>query len=485
MQEVSKKLVKEYARAVERDPNNLAARLKLAAALRDVGRAGEASSHTLHVARAYRARGRLQQALAVCRGALDVDAKDLAARQLADEIELLLAEAESASAARTQELPQRDEPSTAWQREVGRALPLPGSIDEEGISEDSDPTQVQEQVVRPTDDQVTARIDINDQVTNPRFDAMDEATRVAAPGETSTLVRLSALESQTFEALDRLAPDGAAIEPPLGVFSELPPDAFDELQRRLKRLQVPKGKIIVKEGDAGTSLFIVEQGLVRIMKRDPAAGSGRFVEVGRLGDGSLFGEFAVFTDRKRHASVQALEETSLVEIPRELLEQLADEYEGVGPALQRLFRERLIATLLATAVFFQPLPEEDRVKLMARFEQKRVARGQAAITEGDMAVGLSLVVLGKLRVTCVVDGKSRVLANLGEGSYFGEMSLLSAGPATATVTAMDNVELAHLPAKQFYDVASSYPVLWGQISQEAQRRAKANHSLLTGEAQLV
>ena len=53
-----------------------------------------------------------------------------------------------------------------------------------------------------------------------------------------------------------------------------------------------------------------------------------------------------------------------------------------------------------------------------------------------------------------------VLASLGEGAYFGEMSLLSGDVASASVIAVGPCELAVLPPRDFYDVVSGNPALW-------------------------
>lgn len=83
------KQVKDYERALGRDPHSLANRLKLAAALRDVGRRAEAGDLVRSVALEYRAAGRLVQALAVCRSLLELDPDDFATRTLQTELDAM------------------------------------------------------------------------------------------------------------------------------------------------------------------------------------------------------------------------------------------------------------------------------------------------------------------------------------------------------------------------------------------------------------
>jgi CRP-like cAMP-binding protein len=82
-------------------------------------------------------------------------------------------------------------------------------------------------------------------------------------------------------------------------------------------------------------------------------------------------------------------------------------------------------------------------------------------------------------------GQPVLLASLGEGSYFGEMSLLKGVVASATVTAAGAVELAYLPPKDFYNVVATYPVLWEELRREAHRRELANQFILAGDTNMV
>ncbi len=286
--------------------------------------------------------------------------------------------------------------------------------------------------------------------------------------------------------LGELAPDGSTIEQPLPLFARLSRAALSELQRRMSFRRCASGDLILREGDPGDACYVVYSGSVRVLKRDPSGSSTDVIEIARLGPGAIFGEFALLADRRRHASVQALEACELYEIPRRLLSELAAEYADVGPALERFYRERLLSTLLATAPFFQPLPEEDRANLMTRFVSQRIEAGGAIIREGESGGGLYLVVLGTVDITRRADGKRAVLlATLGEGAYFGEMSLLSGGRASATVTAAGPVELAQLSPRDFYEIVSAYPVIWEELRREAHRRELFNQNILAGDTRMV
>jgi CRP-like cAMP-binding protein len=297
--------------------------------------------------------------------------------------------------------------------------------------------------------------------------------------------------SRTFTAsfaptLDEMDPDGAAIDAPLDMFSMLPAEALNELGRRIALRRFAPGEIIIREGDPGDACYIIVDGEVRVLKNDPLQPDAGAVEVARLGNRAMFGEFALLADRRRHATVQATTHCDLYEIPRQLLRELAASYPDVGPLLETFYRQRLLATLLRTAPFFTPLPEEQRAQLLARFVPIRAESGESIVREGQPAGGLYLIVIGAVEITRRL-GKHRsvILATLREGAYFGEMSLLSGEPTSATVVAAGPVELALLPPRDFYEIVSTHPQLWASIRREARTRALENARLLAGETGTV
>lgn len=74
------------------------------------------------------------------------------------------------------------------------------------------------------------------------------------------------------------------------------------------------GEIIMKQGDKGSSAFIIEEGRVEIVLERP---DGALVQVGTRGKGSIIGEMAIVDDSPRVATVKAIEDCELLEITKE------------------------------------------------------------------------------------------------------------------------------------------------------------------------
>ena len=308
----------------------------------------------------------------------------------------------------------------------------------------------------------------------------------AATEEGATATELGVTFDRSFEGtLSSLGPDGSVLEGPLGVFSMLPAEAAHELARRAVVKQYDPGEVLIREGDPGDACYVIAHGAV-VVQRRAEDGGGEPVELARLTDGSMFGEFALLADRRRHATVVALTEVEVFEIPRLLLRELAAVFPEVGPALERFYRERLLANLLRTTPLFSLVPEDQRPSLLSRFHPLHADSGQAIVRQGDRAGGLYLIVLGAVEVVRKVgERRAVVLATLGEGAYFGEMSLLSGEMASASVVAAGPCELAVLPPRDFYDLVAQNPGLWTTMRTVAEARRLANAQIMAGHTGVV
>jgi len=81
------------------------------------------------------------------------------------------------------------------------------------------------------------------------------------------------------------------------------------------------GEVIVREGDPGSELFIVERGEVTVSIDEKHGG----VEVARLSDGSFFGEMSLMTGEPRSATVRAATDTWLLVVGKQAFAELLDD----------------------------------------------------------------------------------------------------------------------------------------------------------------
>lgn len=75
---------------------------------------------------------------------------------------------------------------------------------------------------------------------------------------------------------------------------------------------VPPGTAIVREGELGNKLYVIDEGLVRVCK---GAGTSNEVELAKMGRGDIFGEMCILETMPRAATVVAMTETAVYAIP--------------------------------------------------------------------------------------------------------------------------------------------------------------------------
>ena len=84
------------------------------------------------------------------------------------------------------------------------------------------------------------------------------------------------------------------------------------------------------------------------------------------------------------------------------------------------------------APLFLALDEEASVALRACMVEIDFTRGQIVFSEGDPGDRLYVIMDGKIKLgTTSNDGRESLLAVLGPGEMFGELSLFDPGPRTA------------------------------------------------------
>ena len=105
----------------------------------------------------------------------------------------------------------------------------------------------------------------------------------------------------------------------------------------------------------------------------------------------------------------------------------------------------------------EALDEAGRHKLLALARRRHVAAGAAIFKEGDRGDEFFVVAKGKVRVSVDDVGASKEVAVLEHGSIFGEMAVLSGGIRSATVTALEEVDLVAFPGPAVEGLLAGYP----------------------------
>jgi CRP-like cAMP-binding protein len=255
------------------------------------------------------------------------------------------------------------------------------------------------------------------------------------------------------------------------LFDDLPRDAFVELVNRLSHRRYGAGEQILKQGERGRSFFVIVEGKVRIWKNLP---DGEELELATLEEGAFFGEMALLSGAPRTANVSAEDDTELLEVSDAVLRQLAKKHPQVVKSLKNFYRQRLLSNVMAISPLFKDFDPTERRQLVEKFKLRQAAPGEMLIKEGAQSDGLYVVLHGSVDVAA----QAVELARLREGDIFGEMSLLTREPATATVTSPGNAILLRLPRDKFQELVVTYPQILALASELTEQRAAATRAAL-------
>ena len=132
----------------------------------------------------------------------------------------------------------------------------------------------------------------------------------------------------------------------------------------------------------------------------------------------------------------------------------------------------ITAELLKRIPLFAGVPEDERASLAARSADVRLNADEWLILEGQTPAFYALLE-GRLAVHKTIAGRDQQLTVYEPGDYFGEVPLLLASPAVASVRSIEPSRVARLDPGDFHDLISHCRVLNGEIMKTMARRVGA------------
>jgi len=149
------------------------------------------------------------------------------------------------------------------------------------------------------------------------------------------------------------------------LFRELEPPVVERLAVASGLRHYDQGELLVREGEKGESLFVVERGRVLVSKSGQVVGTGT-IQLAALGAGSFFGEMSLLTGEPRSATVTADGPCEVLELSKEALEPLLRE----DPRLAEVVSAAVVARQQRTAATVEerrtkkraPTPEQAQVE---------------------------------------------------------------------------------------------------------------------------
>src|SRR5688572_13386434 len=153
----------------------------------------------------------------------------------------------------------------------------------------------------------------------------------------------------------------------------------------------------------------------------------------------------------------------------------AREQRGATSAPPATGAQPMFSRQVPNSPLFEVLKDEEREALIREMELEQHEEGSIIISEGDAGASMYIITSGEVKVfTRGAGGKtgSVYLAKLGEGDFFGEVSVLTGKPRTATITASRPTELLRLDKEKLDTALSKYPRIRKVLDDFYKKRAK-------------
>ncbi|MBL8601942.1 MAG: cyclic nucleotide-binding domain-containing protein [Myxococcales bacterium] len=284
------------------------------------------------------------------------------------------------------------------------------------------------------------------------------------------------------EAAREAQPESLPVRRRHALWASLTGDEFVRFARTLEVRLVPPGATVLREGERGSSVYVVARGEVRIARARPslkivdAAVKERHPlpdeldELAVLGAEAVLGEMALLTAAPRAASALSTRATLLLEAEREALEAAVAESPALGEVLLAWGRRRLVENLLRTAPLLKAVPSSERGPLAEAFETRVFAAGETLFTQDTEAAGLFLLASGEVEVHRQEGDANLVVGRIGAGGCVGEISVVLRRPTNATVIALEATVALVLRPDHFLTVVRGHPTLLASLYELAVSR---------------
>ena len=158
-----------------------------------------------------------------------------------------------------------------------------------------------------------------------------------------------------------------------------------------------------------------------------------------------------------------------IEIPYPIQVQYERSFDSPDAVARQADQERLLGSVDVLAT----LPAEARTQLARSAPLAVYGSGETIVRQGDEGQSMFVVLDGEVRV--VLEPKRTEVARTQRGGYFGEMSLLTGDPRSATVLAVGDVTVVEIGAELFRRVIAAHPEAIDKIGMAVMmRRAELN-----------
>jgi CRP-like cAMP-binding protein len=132
---------------------------------------------------------------------------------------------------------------------------------------------------------------------------------------------------------------------------------------------------------------------------------------------------------------------------------------------------------------FQALPSEELEPIALLLRERRLLEGEVLCRQGEPGDALFIVTGGRIRLSTIdPSGNEKVLTYFTDGQFFGEMSLLTGAPRSASAMAETGSQVLVLQKHDFDELLASHTqIMREMLKVVSQRTLQTNQQLLAEE----
>lgn len=258
--------------------------------------------------------------------------------------------------------------------------------------------------------------------------------------------------------------------------ADMPANSLRALAAQLRSQEVMAGQSLYTNGSPSAGLFLVEDGGFELR---PGATSGDLAQ--SVLPGKLIGVLALLTNKPYSKDAVASENSMVWVLSVDEFQALNAQHRGLRRGLARTVRARLskVDQERATArmvemPIFSELPPETMNAIAQRMVLQHISAGERVYRIGESGESLYLIEEGEIELTAEnASGVIEELARIGNGGYFGEMSLFSGQIRTEDATATRNTNLWVLFKADLDELSTQHPAISAALSQGLAARLAA------------
>ena len=141
--------------------------------------------------------------------------------------------------------------------------------------------------------------------------------------------------------------------------------------------------------------------------------------------------------------------------------------------------DEFMTTILKKIPLFSSLKDDELEALKKVTLTKNFEKDKIILLEDEEGDTLFIILKGSVKVTSFSEkGKEVIYSILGEGDFFGDMSLLDGKPRSASVISIEETEMQLIRRSDFYRLLEQYPRIALKLLEElASRIRKADNRI--------